>query len=314
MDGFEVKFCRMAAAAVLCGGASACFFDLAFFLLWRVAFMNRLTYLFCSLVLLGMVALVSSPSSAQTPVVHYTFEGDATDLAGGDNNGVLNGGVATSAPNLSKVDGGSQSLLLEGTDDYVSITDGVDIVPGGSTFTLATWINLTGNANQDVIYFSNPSGGAAARLIMQIRAASGLGNQNYNITVGGRTQQADGFSRYTATPQLAPGTTYHVAATIDTSLGGANAVQLYVDGEPVGHTLTSGAGFTQNPFDATTGFSATVGANGAPGDFVVGRMDDVRIYTEVLDARQIRSLAVPEPATIALVALGGIAAFVRRRR
>jgi hypothetical protein len=276
--------------------------------------MIRLTFISCTLVLAGIVAFANSSSSAQTPVVHYTFEGDATDQAGGDHNGVLNGGVTTSAPNLSLVDGGSQSLLLDGTNDYVSITDGVDIVPGGSTFTLATWINLAGNGNQDVIYFSNPNGGAAARLIMQIRAASGLGNQNYNITVGGRTLDTDGFSRYTGDPQLAPNTTYHVAATIDTTLGGANAVQLYVDGEPVSHTITSGTGYSQNPFDVTTGFSATVGANGGPADFVAGRMDDVRIYTEVLSAPQIRALAIPEPATILLVALGGIATLVRRRR
>ena len=273
--------------------------------------MVRKTFISCTVVLVGIVAFVSSPSSAQTPVVHYTFEGDATDQAGGDHNGVLNGGVTTSAPNLSLVDGGSQSLLLDGTNDYVSITDGVDIVPGGSTFTLATWINLAGNGNQDVIYFSNPNGGAAARLIMQIRAGTGV---NYNITVGGRTLDTDGFSRYTASPQLAPNTTYHVAATIDTTLGGANAVQLYVDGEPVSHTITSGTGYSLNPFSAVTGFSATVGANGDPGAYVAGRMDDVRIYTEALGDSQVRALAVPEPATSVLVVLAGIALAACRRR
>lgn len=283
--------------------------------------MRRWKQNFAAVSLMALVAFSCTRANSAL-VVHYQFEGDGTDSAGGDNNGVLNGGTTTSAPNLGG--SGTQSLPLDGVDDYVSITNGTSIVPGGSKFTLAGFVNLgafpSGTGTTEFIYFSNPSGGGAARLIMQIR---GNGSDGASFSLGGRTQQADGFSRYLANvadvlgvgnTSLALNTTYHLAATVDTTLAPTNAVQLYLNGLPVSNSLQSGSGFSQVPFDNTVGASATVGSTGVPGNYLTGRVDDVRIYDEVLSAAQIRALAVPEPASIALLAIGlGLVALHRRK-
>jgi hypothetical protein len=96
---------------------------------------------------------------------------------------------------------------------------------------------------------------------------------------------------------------HHLAATYDTN---DNSARIYVDGveEAVG----------------TRNFAAATEAadwyywlsNGSGGNFS-GEMKDVRIYDETLSETGISALAVPEPATMALLGLGGTL-FIRRKK
>jgi len=58
-------------------------------------------------------------------------------------------------------------------------------------------------------------------------------------------------------------------------------------------------------------FSRTVGAPAA-WDVFKGKMDDIQIYDNALTETEVEAL-IPEPATIALLGLGGLA-LIRRKK
>ena len=72
---------------------------------------------------------------------------------------------------------------------------------------------------------------------------------------------------------------------------------------------------TQLPLLFGENNNITVGAEGSIGDEnFLGLVDDVRIYDTALTASEISSLvAVPEPTTAGVLALGAIALGARRR-
>ena len=278
--------------------------------------------LFTMAIALMAAVAFSNGSANATLVVHYKFEGDGTDSAGGDNNGVLNGGTTTSGPNLGGA--GTQSLPLDGVDDYVSITGGTSIVPGGSKFTMAGFVNLRrlshwyGHNGNDLLqqpkWWCRGSPGDA---ISWQRKRRRLVRRGRPYTAGGWVLAVSGQRAGCAgagNTSLVLNTTYHFAATVDTTCAGKRrAIVLEwlagFERAAIRHGLYPSA-FRQHRW-----LFGDRCASGLPGTFASGRIDDVRIYNEVLSAAEIRTLAssVPEPATFAL-ALMGVGLFSVRRR
>lgn len=104
----------------------------------------------------------------------------------------------------------------------------------------------------------------------------------------------------------------HIAVTYDGS-GNTDGVNFYLNGQ----TLNVKSSQAKSPFDDTTSTDNAapfnLGGRDDVGSFI-GAMDNVGVWERVLSESEIQTLAIPEPATVALVGLGGVMLLSRRRR
>jgi hypothetical protein len=105
---------------------------------------------------------------------------------------------------------------------------------------------------------------------------------------------------------------YHLAITFDSV---SNLASIYVDGVLVrqGPGLLNTGGSVA-PFVVGTDHltSSDVLDPASSRNFFQGLQDDIRIYDRALNTAEIQQLATPEPATVGLLALGGM--LLRKRR
>ena len=268
--------------------------------------------------------LAAHSTPAQTLLLNYNF-----DEASSGTTPALDLGAAPAAPGTfagtatrtGNTPGGFSlgALDLTGTTspDHVSAGD-ADKLDGLGQFTLTGWINLQGSpANGNRIMakqvtsgdfngfsfaLSNPTEGTISASNFQLNIA--LGGSGFAFVTSGANMSADNEWRF-------------VALTYDGSQTADN-VTFYnggVDSEVVqfGNVGSSTVGaMIANESEFRVG--ATSGAGGS-GPLLI---DDVRVYSGVLDAASldaVRLSAVPEPSVTALF-IGGAAALLglRKRR
>jgi len=113
-------------------------------------------------------------------------------------------------------------------------------------------------------------------------------------------------------PQEPVGRWYHYAITTDST-----GTRIYIDGSEemsnsnfINNTVVAGT-------DLSIGVAVSIFGNAPYTDCNVGyyrgSLDDVLIYSRALTQSEIKQL-VPEPATLSLLALGGLAVIRRRRK
>lgn len=249
---------------------------------------------------LGCVAIALSLAAygtARADIVHrYTFnDGTANDSAGSLN------GVLT---NHASVSGGK--LVLDGTDDYLSLGNGIVPTASANGTTIVAWFNASttigdwtrvfdfGSGPANSVYFTPYIIWEARRNGVYFEPAAG---------VWGGTPLNDGIE--------------HMAAVTITPNGGTNgygALTLYVDGASVGSiAMTSSLSTLASGPCNYLGKSQYLGNN-----YFQGSIDELRVYDTVLDATAIGSLSptVPEPSLMILMATGllGFLAYAWRKR
>jgi hypothetical protein len=149
----------------------------------------------------------------------------------------------------------------------------------GSTFTISAWVYLTGsptcNANCPILA-NDYMAAAADGFRFYIDASNG--KLAFDTGLASSSLQADSVTFVIPTNQW-----YHVAVTVDRNLETAT---LYVDGSDVTNLSSTQPGFTTS---ATT--ALRIGMN-ADNDGFTGDMDDVMIFSRVLDPAEIAELAM----------------------
>jgi len=225
-------------------------------------------------------ACVSAGAHAANLNHHYDFGTGVVDLAG-----TINGTLFGNA----NVAGGT--LNLDGSGDWAEFP--TSIVPNAGSYSVALFAN--GNGVQ----------AGFTELISQ-GASGGPGFYIGTDSSGSVIRATDSWAN-TGVAFGAPNVWTHYALVVD---AGANTSMLFVGGMFAAMV----------PYAIVTSLSGTSTRLGRQFDpfteFFNGSIDDVRTYDGVLTPLEVAALAVPEPASWLLMALGGVAlaGAVRRRR
>ena len=285
-------------------------------------------------IVVAALALATAPTSAAL-IAHYSFEsgtGSGNGLTVGDDSGNDYDGTTaqgeTGSPafvsSTAPVPGGSSKALRFNLDNSGTIVDDnsyVDLPEAGlfinGSYTIATWLNVqersgAGNngAAKLVGNWSNSSPWAHNYLLRLFYT----GHTNSD-KVGFIVRDSDGDTTITIEDPDVPDldTWYHYAVTFELDGTSATAT-MYRDGVFVlDATATDFSGFSASDLNAELGESSP-GTGTGDGGFN-GLLDDVRVYNEALTQAEIQGLAIiPEPATLALLGLGGAVMLGRRNR
>jgi hypothetical protein len=217
------------------------------------------------------------------PVAWYKFdECQGTTIKDYTGNGLtgtwngVGGGTQTSAGtcNTSSTAWGNgasgkfnSSLNLDGTDDYVSISDNSLVKFGSNSMSVSAWVKTTsGAANMRVI---SKGGGGNPLYLLAINS----GVPSFII------RDSSVVTETAAWTKTINDGNWHLM----TGVRSGSTVYLYIDGNQVG-TATGSTGSTDNTV------ALTIGQFGDGSLYYSGQVDDVRLYNYGLTAEQVRNL------------------------
>lgn len=245
-----------------------------------------------------------------------TFQGTATRNAGIIGLGAARfNNVSTDAVNLGNG--------LKGVDNLFSFNTGITIEA------LVTAEGWTGTTQNEI--FRKEDGGN--RLLFSLQSAgnmnsstsvgtAGFGGISLGLNIGGVYNELDvrfdGLAGRPTVAGFADGSVHHMVATYDSVTG---LKSIYMDGDLIGQVFV-GAGQLITSGGLANAF---IGSSGGGSEPWTGLIDEFAIYRTALTAEEIAQHyrliqhntnyfgSIPEPATMSLLALGGLAIMRRRR-
>ncbi len=259
-----------------------------------------------------VVVVSSSAFAAVSPVAHWTM--DQSDYVGGeyvDSVGGSHNATANSAPADFTYSGTTYPAYIAGANGDAA---GGALMVSGAFGEVGTWNPVT-SGELTVSAWVNWLGVSGGAIIMKkdMWAIDDMMWQ-LNITSGGKLRFRDGDSSHDVNTQngdMPIGEWAHVCATKDATGG-----KVYLNGV----LLQSNALFTLGTdtgsvmrFGATQGADTDPAKNDKPLD---AYLDDVKVYDTALTAAEVLAEfnAVPEPATMSLLVIGGVAMLRRKRK
>lgn len=262
----------------------------------------------CRLSVVALVLLVAGMAHASL-LVHYDFEGsDYSEY-------LANKGTGTHALELStgtrvtyalNADGESEKVLEFFANDQYAAIGNSDLGSVGLDTTVALWFKGTADNGQgDYII----GGRYLPRLMLNPDGAT----LDLDAYAG-----ASGTVQTFGTTNVDDGEWHCLAFVFDGEIVGGvttGVVKLYVDGELDGSNTIVGTTDGGFYYDNTLWLGARdkYGDQSDVSNETQGYFDDVRIYDEALSINELNAIyGVPEPMTIALLAVGGL--FIRKRR
>ncbi len=215
-------------------------------------------------------------------VGHWTLDSDATDSSGNGNTGILAGDAAIDTSSSTN-NVGPGKLTLDGSGDYVELSNHAASFDSLTQGTIAGWINTADTTNTQAIL------GVADKGDPLSYSALGISQGKLFFDVA----EAGGYLiRLDATPVIADGNWHHVAVTVD-----VNGNSLYIDGVKLASSQLS---YTNGDASSTEFFSQVknidaveIGVTGENGGLVwdfKGLLDDIRVYDRALDSGEIAQL------------------------
>jgi len=206
----------------------------------------------------------------------------ATDSSGSSNNGTLvNGPIWTTG----QIGG---ALDFDGTDDYVNLGTGSSLNFGSSEpFTVAAWVKTTEFYGPIVSYRSSTDDGIVIDLTV---GYDGAANDPGKAMILVRQDGGGGYANVASGTSVNDGQWHHVAAV----RGSGSTVELFVDGNSQGTNSGSASGGAITADLRAIGserrwVSTSYGTSDQR--YLVGTIDDVRIYDRALTATEIAQLA-----------------------
>ena len=226
-------------------------------------------------VTLGVATLAASAANGQELLGYWrleetNFDADVIDSSGNLLNGLFDGFEID--PDVAGAPGFGSGVLLDGETDRIIIEDFENEGVFGNLvndFTVMAWINPNSFDSKNRIFGGFPTGGGW-----------GFGTSGDMLEI-----TTYGVRDYDQPVPLELDTWTHVAVTLDTE----NAANFYVNGAYVGTQTHDAPGIpTENDF--------YIGASCCDAEYFSGYLDEVAVFSGVLDERQISNaanLAVP---------------------
>lgn len=222
-------------------------------------------------------------SLASGLVLHYPFNGNATDASGNNLNGTVYGGVT---PATDRFGNASGAMKLDGFSGYVDAPDGVYF--NGSNFTVTAWIKTASNGNSARVFdFAN---GQANNNVL-LTYTSGTNGMPSATVYNGTTLPGYIFSTATQTPlnQWA-----HLALTFSSGIG-----SIYINGSRVAQ------GNMAAPQNVLRTLNYIGRSQWVVDAYADATFDDFRIYNRALTTNELMSLVLQQPDPVGFVAASG---------
>ena len=224
-----------------------------------------------------IMVLLALPLTGQAALLmHLTLDNTLNDASGNGNNGSFPGGSRNPVYAPAAI---NEGLNFDGNNDYITASD----FDPGSNFTVSLWVRPDSSSDLDAYIehvrtnqrndFFLGYDNAYDQIIIEL--------EDTNQFEGG----ACGDPKFCTGVSLSPNRWHHLTVTVTPT-----TLTLYVDGEQA-YSVSHGTTVTFNPGIWMMGGDSDSNPNSvANSDYFDGRLDDIRVYNEVLDQEDISEL------------------------
>ena len=234
--------------------------------------------------ILLLISCNARASSTDGLAAHYSFDGDASDSSGNENNASVYGAQLTE----DRFGEANSAYLFDGLDDYVEAPHSSSLDLTGP-ITLSAWIKSDGTYWVSSVITKMPDYEPAVGYTLCTIDSKAFGILSYSL---------DGSSHYSgwasSNTSVIDGEWHLLTATYDES-----EIRMYIDGQLESSEAYSD-GYQSNSAPLKIGYRYYPYYDGREGSHnwaLNGAIDDVRIYNRALSANEVQALyLVPEPA------------------
>jgi len=253
-----------------------------------------------------LVAVCLMPlASSQTPIAWWKFD-EASGSTASATVGGIDGSLSGSATFASGISGNALQLSSAG-GSYASFGNNFGLI--ATSYSISFWVNSTTTTSDQIILGKHRATFVSGHFVgMGANGPYGAANKAWAY------QSSFPGNQPISTTSINDGSWHHVVVTYNI---GSGSHTIYVDGAPA-ESSTIAAGMGVAAADFMVGGIFTSG--GAAVSTFTGMVDDLQIYGEVLSDGHINYLfnnpgsAVPEPATMTALLVGGLSVLRRRKR
>ncbi len=232
--------------------------------------------------------LVAQAPTSVGEIGHWTFDANANDSSGNNNNGTLTNGAAIDTTDTTDQVGVAK-LSLDGTNDYVDLSAHINNFEDLTQGTISAWIKTTGT--NEAIFSLSGNGDADSHATLMVGATGYLTFEVWD-------NDSPLLAVYNGNgPTINDGAWHHVAVSVD-----ASGNSLYLDGVKISNgdlIYDTGSSNTSAFFDEIgSRDSLAIGRteNDSGGRwYFSGLIDDVHVHNRALSTAIIAQLAQEGP-------------------